>query len=161
MAGTAQLAVLVVILFLAQLRAAESRSRCEPITIPLCQNIQYNEAVFPNLLNHTDQQEAGQEVHQFFPLVKINCSLYLQRFLCSVYAPNCTVHRTPIPPCRSLCLEVQNGCLKSMERFGFSWPGQLRCDQYPLFVTGTQCWKGEVENRSLSEPQPGVNTGKF
>ena len=142
-------------------RKDDENCKCEPITIPLCQNIQYNETVFPNLLNHTSQQEAGLEVHQFWPLVEVNCSPYLQHFLCSVYAPNCTVHKTPIPPCRSLCLEVKNGCLELMRRNGFSWPRNLNCDQYPLFGTRTQCWKGEFKTRSLSMPKPGVNTGKF
>jgi len=45
--------------------------RCERITIPLCLDIQYNETIMPNLLNHQRQEDAGQEVHQFFPLVKV------------------------------------------------------------------------------------------
>lgn len=45
--------------------------RCEPITIPLCKDIQYNETIMPNLLNHQKQEDAGLEVHQFFPLVKV------------------------------------------------------------------------------------------
>jgi frizzled protein 1/7 len=43
--------------------------RCEPITIPLCKEIRYNETIMPNLLNHQKQEDAGLEVHQFFPLV--------------------------------------------------------------------------------------------
>jgi len=45
--------------------------RCEPITIPLCKDIQYNETIMPNLLNHQKQEDAGLEVHQFYPLVKV------------------------------------------------------------------------------------------
>jgi len=45
--------------------------RCEPITIPLCKDIQYNETIMPNLLNHPKQEDAGLEVHQFYPLVKV------------------------------------------------------------------------------------------
>jgi len=45
--------------------------RCEPITIPMCKDIQYNMTIIPNLLNHQTQDEAGLEVHQFFPLVKV------------------------------------------------------------------------------------------
>lgn len=29
--------------------------RCEPITIPLCKDIQYNETIMPNLLGHQKQ----------------------------------------------------------------------------------------------------------
>jgi len=45
--------------------------RCEPITIPLCKDIQYNMTIMPNLLNHQKQDDAGLEVHQFYPLVKV------------------------------------------------------------------------------------------
>jgi len=45
--------------------------RCEPITIPLCKDIMYNKTIMPNLLNHQKQEDAGLEVHQFYPLVKV------------------------------------------------------------------------------------------
>lgn len=77
--------------------------RCEPITIPLCKDIRYNETIMPNLLNHQKQEDAGLEVHQFMPLVKVHCSPDLQFFLCSMYAPVCTILEKAIPPCRSLC----------------------------------------------------------
>ena len=48
--------------------------RCEPITIPLCKDIQYNMTIMPNLLNHQKQDDAGLEVHQFYPLVKVTAS---------------------------------------------------------------------------------------
>lgn len=48
-----------------------SHGRCEPITIPLCKDIQYNMTIMPNLLNHQKQDDAGLEVHQFYPLVKV------------------------------------------------------------------------------------------
>jgi len=50
---------------------AAGAARCEPITIPLCKDIQYNETIMPNLLNHQRQEDAGIEVHAFFPLVKV------------------------------------------------------------------------------------------
>jgi len=49
--------------------------RCEPITIPLCKDIQYNETIMPNLLNHQKQEDAGLEVHQFYPLVKVQTTV--------------------------------------------------------------------------------------
>ena len=60
--------------------------KCEPITIPLSKDIQYNTTIMPNLLNHQKQEDAGLEVHQFFPLVKVQCSPDLQFFLCTMYA---------------------------------------------------------------------------
>ena len=83
-----------------------THGKCEPITIPLCANIEYNMTIVPNLLGHTKQEQAGMEVHQFFPLVKVQCSAHLQMFLCAVYAPVCTILEYPLPPCRSVTLGV-------------------------------------------------------
>lgn len=105
--------------------------RCEPIVIPLCKDIQYNETIMPNLLNHQKQEDAGLEVHQFFPLVKVNCSPDLKIFLCSVYAPVCTIIETALPPCRSLCESARAGCEDLMNKFGFQWPDSLDCAKYP------------------------------
>ncbi|XP_013408479.2 LOW QUALITY PROTEIN: frizzled-2 [Lingula anatina] len=105
--------------------------RCEPITIPLCKDIQYNQTIMPNLLNHQKQEEAGLEVHQFFPLVKVDCSPSLKFFLCTMYVPVCTVLESAIPPCRSLCVQARHGCESLMNRFGFQWPDALDCDKFP------------------------------
>lgn len=35
--------------------------RCEPITIPFCQQIRYNQTIFPNLLNHATQKMLVQK----------------------------------------------------------------------------------------------------
>ena len=75
--------------------------------------------IMPNLLNHRKQDDAGLEVHQFYPLVKVNCSPYLKFFLCTMYAPVCTVLEQPIPPCRLLCIQARRGCEDLMNRFGF------------------------------------------
>lgn len=66
-----------------------SESKCELITLPMCKGIGYNHTRFPNQLNQDTQEEAGLEVHQFYPLVEINCSDDLQLFLCLIYAPVC------------------------------------------------------------------------
>nr|CRI73784.1 Frizzled-1 [Euperipatoides kanangrensis] len=105
--------------------------RCEPITIPLCNDIQYNETIMPNLLNHQKQEDAGLEVHQFFPLVKVQCSPDLKFFLCAMYAPVCTILERAIPPCKSLCMSAKNGCESLMNKFGFQWPESLDCNQFP------------------------------
>ena len=106
--------------------------KCEAITIPLCKDIQYNETIMPNLLNHQKQADAGLEVHQFFPLVKVQCSPYLKFFLCAMYVPVCTVLEEAIPPCRSLCLQARTGCEVLMNRFGFQWPDSLDCSKFPV-----------------------------
>ena len=106
-------------------------SKCEALTIPFCKKMGYNFTIFPNLLNHTSQIEAGLEVQQFFPLAEVNCSSELRFFLCTMYAPICTILDWPVPPCRSLCELVRNGCLALLQSYGFDWPTQLSCDNMP------------------------------
>ena len=110
----------------------QQSEKCEPITIPLCKDIQYNQTIMPNLLNHQKQDDAGLEVHQFFPLVKVQCSPFLKFFLCTMYAPVCTMLDEAIPPCRSLCIQARTGCETLMNRFGFQWPESLDCQKFPV-----------------------------
>ncbi|VEN48600.1 unnamed protein product [Callosobruchus maculatus] len=105
--------------------------KCQTITIPFCNNIPYNETYLPNILGHQTQDEAGMEVHQYFPLLKINCSVDIQFFLCSVFVPVCTILDRPLPPCRSLCLSARHGCEEFMNQFSFRWPDFLNCDNFP------------------------------
>lgn len=110
--------------------------RCEALTIPLCQDLHYNMTLFPNFFNHRKQEEAALEVHQYFPLVKIGCSPDLSLFLCSLYAPSCIA---PFKPCRDICISVRRGCLPLMQRFGFTWPKNMACDNFPIAGQGTEC----------------------
>ncbi|XP_065347536.1 frizzled-7-B [Cloeon dipterum] len=112
--------------------------RCEQITIPFCTSMPYNKTIMPNLLNHQKQEDAGLEVHVYFPLIKVNCSPDMQLFLCSVYAPVCTLLERPIPPCRSLCQSAKDGCEALMNRFGFPWPEGLDCEKFPVTMSGDE-----------------------
>ncbi|XP_044266807.1 frizzled-7 [Tribolium madens] len=105
--------------------------KCKPITVPFCIDVPYNSTIFPNLVGHNTQEDAGYEVHQYFPLIKINCSADLHLFLCSVFVPVCTILEKPVPPCRSLCLSAKSGCEGIMRKFGYNWPENLDCNQYP------------------------------
>ncbi|XP_043923597.1 frizzled-1 [Protopterus annectens] len=112
---------------------------CQPISIPLCTDIAYNQTIMPNLLGHTNQEDAGLEVHQFYPLVKVQCSPDLKFFLCSMYAPVCTVLEQALPPCRSLCERARQGCEALMNKFGFQWPETLKCEKFPVHGAGELC----------------------
>ncbi|NXJ23750.1 FZD1 protein, partial [Dicrurus megarhynchus] len=125
---------------------------CQPISIPLCTDIAYNQTIMPNLLGHTNQEDAGLEVHQFYPLVKVQCSPELKFFLCSMYAPVCTVLEQAIPPCRSLCERARQGCEALMNKFGFQWPERLRCENFPVHGAGEIC---VGQNTSDAPPGPG------
>lgn len=113
--------------------ATESEGRCEEITIPMCIGIGYNYTRMPNELNHENQEEAGLEVHQFWPLVEIKCSPDLKFFLCSMYAPICLKdYHKPLPPCQDLCRRAREGCEPLMQQYGFKWPDRMECDQFPV-----------------------------
>ncbi|GFS02812.1 frizzled-7 [Elysia marginata] len=112
--------------------AASGHDKCEKITVPMCKDMEYNETIMPNLLNHMKQSVAGLEVAQYIPLVKVACSDKLSLFLCTLYVPVCTMMGQAIPPCRGLCEEARSGCETLMNRFGFTWPETLRCSQFPV-----------------------------
>ncbi|KAM3833869.1 frizzled-1-like [Diretmus argenteus] len=128
---------------------------CQPISIPLCTDIAYNETIMPNLLGHTNQEDAGLEVHQFYPLVKVQCSPDLKFFLCSMYAPVCTVLEQALPPCRSLCERARQGCEALMNKFGFQWPDSLACESFPVHGAGELCVGQNVSDRGGADgPAP-------
>lgn len=104
-------------------------SSCETITAPLCTDMPYSETILPNVLGHKTQEDASLEMHQFYPLVKVQCSPDLQPFLCSVYVPKCVLGRAQ-PPCRTRCERARAGCEPLMNKFGFLWPDALKCDAF-------------------------------
>ena len=113
------------------------------------------------MLNHKSQEEAAVEVHQYFPLVELGCSKDLAFFLCSVYAPICTVLGTPVPPCRSLCNSAKRGCEALMNRFGFTWPESLSCDRFPELGEKI-CVAENANSTSLATLQPPTSkTSKY
>ncbi|KAE8283409.1 Frizzled-2 [Larimichthys crocea] len=124
---------------------------CQPISIPLCTDIAYNQTIMPNLVGHYNQEDAGLEVHQFYPLVKVQCSPELKFFLCSMYAPVCTVLEKAIPPCRSICERARQGCEALMNKFGFQWPDRLRCENFPVLGDGQIC-VGQNESSPATVP---------
>ncbi|XP_061675598.1 atrial natriuretic peptide-converting enzyme-like [Syngnathoides biaculeatus] len=106
---------------------------CQTITARLCKDQPYTETFMPNSLGHVSQDEAGLEIHQFYPLVKVECSPQLKPFLCSVYFPNCragTVGR----PCRTQCEQARAGCESLMNKFGFTWPENLNCENFSTYT---------------------------
>lgn len=106
---------------------------CQEIAVPLCKGIGYNYTYMPNQFNHDTQDEAGLEVHQFWPLVEIQCSPDLKFFLCSMYTPICLEdYKKPLPPCRSVCERAKAGCAPLMRQYGFPWPDRMRCDLLPV-----------------------------
>ncbi|XP_076449318.1 uncharacterized protein LOC143285784 [Babylonia areolata] len=85
----------------------------------------------PGILGHTDVESILLEIHQFFPLVKIQCSPQLASFLCRAYFPECDPGvLSAIGPCRDLCEAAKSGCEPLMRKFGFEWPSSLSCNRF-------------------------------
>ncbi|XP_042371866.1 frizzled-7-A-like, partial [Plectropomus leopardus] len=75
-------------------------------------------------------------------------------FLCSMYAPVCTVLEQAIPPCRSLCERARQGCEALMNKFGFQWPERLRCENFPVHGAGEICVGQNTTDGPTSDPTP-------
>lgn len=127
---------------------------CEPITIPMCRDIGYNMTYMPNQFNHDSQEEAGLEVHQFWPLVEIQCSPDLKFFLCSMYTPICvTNYNHPLPACRAVCERAKAGCAPLMRQYGFAWPERMRCEDLPVFGSSDQlCMDFNTSDTKTAKP---------
>ncbi|XP_072385280.1 frizzled-2 [Diabrotica undecimpunctata] len=138
--------------------SSEPEGRCEEITIPMCLGIGYNYTRMPNELNHETQDEAGLEVHQFWPLVEIRCSPDLKFFLCSMYAPICLEDfLKPLPPCRGICTRARIGCEPIMTQYGFKWPERMECDHFPVQGGDILCMDQPAQNNASSTPKPTSN----
>uniref|UniRef100_A0A1B6C5G0 Frizzled-2 n=1 Tax=Clastoptera arizonana TaxID=38151 RepID=A0A1B6C5G0_9HEMI len=140
--------------------SAAQNARCEEITIPICRGIGYNLTSMPNELNHDTQEEAGLEVHQFWPLVEINCSRDLKFFLCSMYAPICIEdYMKPLPACRSVCERARDGCSPLMLQYGFQWPERMTCEKLPVLgdpdnLCMEQNNRSDMQHPTVTSPKP-------
>ena len=91
-------------------------------------------------------------MHEFVPLVQFGCSPLLKFFLCSLYAPMCTVQVDEpmvIPACRSMCVEVRRRCEPVLLRFNFRWPAVLDCSRLPE--------RSDRSNLCIDPPPDGVD----
>ena len=138
------------------LSLTSSKKSCELIKTELCSDIGYNRTIFPNLLRHRTQEEAHLEISQFSPLIQLKCSQDFAFFLCVVYVPICTQLQTPLPPCRSLCKSAKQGCEQVMQQFGYTWPNQLECDNFPKDKDEPLCVGQNVSERRYNPDTPDV-----
>lgn len=113
-----------------QYGAGSSGGICEPITIPMCQGLSYNQTIMPNLLGHFSQRDAVVKMSFFNSLVETVCSPDIRVFVCMVYAPRCVAGEVQ-RPCRSFCERAKRGCEGLISNLGISWPDELRCDLFP------------------------------
>ncbi len=141
---------------------------CEPITeVSLCVNVDWKNASFPNLREHTTQSDANQELNGYLPLVKQQCSNAIVHFLCSVYAPFCFEDSSigrPITlrPCREVCEYVRKDCEPILIANQFRWPSHLDCENFPsekdIDATMIESLCFSIETDSVSIPTDIVPT---
>lgn len=148
--------VFVVLLMLSSAaKDYDNQYRCEEITVPMCKGIGYNYTYMPNQFNHETQEEAGLEVHQFWPLVEIQCSPDLLFFLCSMYTPICMkTYKKELKACRSVCERAKAGCAPLMRHYGFAWPEQMNCDKLPNYGEGQLCMDVNTTDRQPNSKTP-------
>jgi frizzled protein 5/8 len=130
------------------------KSKCTEITLHMCRDIGYNLTSFPNAMGHQSQDDAALEIHQFWPLVKVNCSPDLKFFLCSIYTPLCLEEYTrPFPVCRSVCERARDGCAPLMLRFSFAWPQTMSCEKFPNNLCMEDgMWRPSTQSNTESSP---------
>ncbi|KAF0301547.1 Frizzled-5 [Amphibalanus amphitrite] len=146
------LSLLLLLILPSPLLGQSPEFQCQEISIAMCRNIGYNVTLMPNQFHHDTQEEAGLEVHQYWPLVGVGCSRDLQFFLCATYVPICLpgLGRT-LPVCRELCLRARAGCEPLMRGVRMSWPDRLHCDRLPRYGdTDRLC----MDNRNGELPGP-------
>ncbi|XP_013387590.1 frizzled-7 [Lingula anatina] len=133
-----------VLLILTKILDAELTCEPMPMDSYMCMHpkLGYNLTSLPNLLNHASVADAALELHQFWPLVKVECSAALRPYLCSLYFPMCLPNQGTLSPCRRLCEAAYKGCAPLMRRFGFRWPRALRCGQW---TDEGSCYEGPVD----------------
>ncbi|XP_060719171.1 frizzled-9 isoform X2 [Tachysurus vachellii] len=134
----------------------DRQTKCEPITIPMCQGIGYNMTRMPNFMKYDSQEEASTKLIEFASLVAYGCDVHLRFFLCSLYVPMCTdkVSNT-IPACRPMCEQARQKCSPIMEQFGFSWPDSLDCSKLPTINDPNSLCIEAPENDTVPETRRG------
>ena len=129
-----------------------SQPKCLRLRIQSCNGLNYNRTFFPNFAKHRTQSAADVAISHFNPLFKVACSQDLKYFVCTYYAPVCNSLGRLIKPCRSLCESARDSCTQVMAKFGYSWPTELACDQFPLM--NEQICVGRNISRSSTKRPP-------
>uniref|UniRef100_A0A0P4W0I8 FZ domain-containing protein n=1 Tax=Scylla olivacea TaxID=85551 RepID=A0A0P4W0I8_SCYOL len=134
---------------------AQFGPQCEEIKIPMCRQMPYNLTRLPNLLHHSTQENAQLAIEQFKLLGWTKCSDQLEFFLCSMYAPICTVDfvSEAIPPCRSVCEDARDGCEPLLAKFDIPWPPALACEALPWYDRGV-CITPQAIISDVTPPPP-------
>ncbi|XP_015260969.1 PREDICTED: membrane frizzled-related protein, partial [Gekko japonicus] len=111
-------------------------STCEPIVIEMCLDLSYNATSFPNIWLTIADQEGAAEVLQDYQ--GLACYPYLRALICSLFVPKCTPDGGILQLCRSVCLEAERHCQRSLSLLGIPWP--LNCNILPDSDDPLECF---------------------
>ena len=122
--------------------------KCVPLELKECNQLGYNQTQYSP---HLYLSSRKSEVLEYFGLLRLTkCSNDLLFFICMTYQPICFEdYDQAIPPCRSVCESVRDGCIDTITKYGFRWPEELHCEKLPDHQTGV-CIKPSaiVKNQS-------------
>lgn len=161
--------------------------------IPLCHrnHVPYSHTILPGVINtfgpldesdsssstavttysssgtEIEKSAIEEEIQKFEPLISVKCYSLLPLFLCSLYAPKCSLRSgNAVPPCRSVCkgkfqllsskklslpiitfpsTEAVRKCSFFLNVFNLHWPRGLDCDSFPDSPDPAVC-VGRMEN---------------
>ncbi len=137
-----------------------SEPKCEAVTNRSCNWAGFNMTSYPNLVGHQNEGDASLEIHQYQPLIEIQCSEDFRPFLCGVYFSICTEDQASIPPCRSICESSRRGCEPIMNQYSFQWPETLDCEKFPRILmdeesedSSTTCFDGVNFRKATKKPE--------
>ncbi|KAJ8411079.1 hypothetical protein AAFF_G00181140 [Aldrovandia affinis] len=108
--------------------------RCMELALGYCDDMPYDNTIFPNILDHKNRQEAemGAEyllLSVIHSLLKGECTPDIRMLGCSVLAPRCE-DGVLMKPCRSTCESVRKSCAHAFEGIDMAWPYFLDCDRF-------------------------------
>ena len=128
--------------------------KCQSTRYEICKKQGYNVTSFPNILNHSNQDQAIQFLESLH--LDYTCSLYLIHFVCSTTFPLCTEGLfQQIGPCREMCYAVRESCGPVFDRLG------INCNLFQRFATSTvPCiWNSSDCNVASNRTQGGSTGG--
>ena len=76
-------------------------------------------------------------IDDFNPLINVHCSRFTRLFVCLTHYPFCSADaKIPILlPCRSVCEDVFDNCIKYYVALNLDWPQHLNCSNFPRHQT--------------------------
>nr|XP_002736238.2 PREDICTED: uncharacterized protein LOC100377031 [Saccoglossus kowalevskii] len=147
-------------------RWAGKNCDCRDVTIEECRNLPYNSYSGPSdgLTNFASANAFQRFMSTIRPYD--GCFQYIDTFMCSLFAPECTSNGQYRPPCRGFCVTAQHYCEPIFRAGGIDWP--VNCTVLPDSIDPTICLGREYitinteaicGTRTLYEPEDRVIGG--